>query len=54
MSSDLVIGIFGGGQLGTDVGYGGSEQWALRSVSLDPGLDCPASQVTDRAHRGGV
>ena len=26
----------------------GARSLGLRSVSLDPGVDCPASQVTDR------
>ncbi len=46
MGSDLVIGIFGGGQLGRMLAMG-ARSLGLRSVSLDPGVDCPASQVTD-------
>ncbi len=46
MGSDLTIGIFGGGQLGRMLAMG-ARSLGLRSVSLDPGVDCPASQVTD-------
>ena len=46
MGSELTIGIFGGGQLGRMLAMGG-RSLGLRSVSLDPGVDCPASQVTD-------
>ncbi len=46
MSSSLTIGIFGGGQLGRMLAMG-ARALDLRSVSLDPGVDCPASQVTD-------
>ncbi|MXX92028.1 MAG: 5-(carboxyamino)imidazole ribonucleotide synthase [Chloroflexi bacterium] len=46
MGSDLTIGIFGGGQLGRMLAMG-ARVMGYRSVSLDPGEDCPASQVTD-------
>ena len=40
------IGIFGGGQLGRMLAMA-ARVMGYRSVSLDPGEDCPASQVTD-------
>ncbi len=40
------IGIFGGGQLGRMLAMA-ARAMDVRSVSLDPGSDCPASQVTD-------
>lgn len=46
MVSDLTIGIFGGGQLGRMLAMS-ARTMGYRSVSLDPGEDCPASQVTD-------
>ena len=46
MSANLTIGIFGGGQLGRMLAMG-ARGMGYRSVSLDPGEDCPASQVTD-------
>ena len=46
MASSLTIGIFGGGQLGRMLAMG-ARSLGLRSVSLDPGADCPASHVTD-------
>ena len=46
MGSDLTIGIFGGGQLGRMLAMA-ARAMGYRSVSLDPGEDCPASQVTD-------
>lgn len=45
--SRLTIGIFGGGQLGRMLAMA-ARALDLRTVSLDPVLDCPASQVTDR------
>ena len=47
MGPESTIGIFGGGQLGRMLAMG-ARSLGLRSVSLDPGVDCPASQVTDR------
>ena len=44
--SSSTIGIFGGGQLGRMVAMA-ARAMDVRSVSLDPGSDCPASQVTD-------
>ncbi len=44
--SSLTIGIFGGGQLGRMLAMS-ARTIGYRSVSLDPGEDCPASQVTD-------
>ena len=46
LSSDLTNGIFGGGQLGRMLAMA-ARAMGYRSVSLDPGEDCPASQVTD-------
>ena len=47
LTSRDAIGIFGGGQLGRMLAMA-ARGMDIRSVSLDPGLDCPASQVTDR------
>ena len=44
--SSPTIGIFGGGQLGRMLAMA-ARAMDVRSVSLDPGDDCPASQVTD-------
>ena len=44
--SNSTIGIFGGGQLGRMLAMA-ARAMEYRSVSLDPGGDCPASQVTD-------
>ena len=44
--SSSTIGIFGGGQLGRMLAMA-ARAMDVRSVSLDPGSDCPASQVTD-------
>ena len=44
--SNSTIGIFGGGQLGRMLAMP-ARTMGYRSVSLDPGVDCPASQVTD-------
>ena len=44
--SSPTIGIFGGGQLGRMLAMA-ARAMDVRSVSLDPGSDCPASQVTD-------
>ena len=46
MSPSLTIGIFGGGQLGRMLAMA-ARVMGYRTVSLDPGSDCPASQVTD-------
>ena len=46
VASSPTIGIFGGGQLGRMVAMA-ARAMDVRSVSLDPGSDCPASQVTD-------
>ncbi len=40
------IGIFGGGQLGRMLALA-ARPMDYRTVSLDPAIDCPASQVTD-------
>lgn len=44
--ANSTIGIFGGGQLGQMLAMA-ARAMGYRSVSLDPGEDCPASQVTD-------
>ncbi len=44
--SSSTIGIFGGGQLGRMLALA-ARVMGYRSVSLDPGEDCPGSQVTD-------
>ena len=44
--SSSTIGIFGGGQLGRMLAMA-TRAMGYRSISLDPGEDCPASQVTD-------
>ena len=46
VASGSTIGIFGGGQLGRMVAMA-ARAMGYRSVSLDPGSDCPAAQVTD-------
>ncbi len=46
MSPNSTIGIFGGGQLGRMVAMA-ARAMGYRSVSLDPGSDCPSAQVTD-------
>ncbi len=40
------IGIFGGGQLGRMLAVA-AQVMGYRTISLDPAVDCPASQVTD-------
>ena len=47
LTSRSTIGIFGGGQLGRMLAMA-ARGMDFRTVSLDPGVDCPASQVTDR------
>ncbi len=44
--ANSTIGIFGGGQLGRMLAMA-ARAMGYRTVSLDPGEDCPASQVTD-------
>ena len=46
MPPGSTIGIFGGGQLGRMLAMA-TRALDYRTVSLDPGEDCPASQVTD-------
>ena len=46
MPPGSTIGIFGGGQLGRMLAMA-ARALGYRTVSLDPGEDCPASQVTD-------
>ena len=46
MPPGSTIGIFGGGQLGRMLAMA-ARALDYRTVSLDPGEDCPASQVTD-------
>ena len=46
MPPGSTIGIFGGGQLGRMLAMA-ARAMDYRTVSLDPGEDCPASQVTD-------
>ena len=46
MPPGSTIGIFGGGQLGRMLAMA-ARALGYRSVSLDPGEDCPSSQVTD-------